>query len=269
MPNSADLPTNALYAVDDSGSFLVERDVDIPLPKAPKSDATDPCFVRANVFRPMDQRRYPVLLTYSPYGKDIPYSKFNPTSYNNLPKAAQTPFAVWEAPDPTFWVPQGYVVVRVDERGSGHSPGVLNVWSEETAAGFADAIEWAAVQPWSSGKVGILGVSYYASNQWFVAARRPKGLAAIVPWEGKAYFTLANHLLMRYQVLVTSMTSALDTAESCLMALLAGICPDTLTVFTDRVFQGDGGPDRLDLINMGWFMTWIGSGAWEVLQKLL
>jgi putative CocE/NonD family hydrolase len=50
--------------------------------------------------------------------------------------------------------------------------------------GFCDVIEWAAQQPWSSGKVGLLGVSYYAATQWQVAARRPKGLAAIVPWEG-------------------------------------------------------------------------------------
>ncbi|KAF2163617.1 hypothetical protein M409DRAFT_68510 [Zasmidium cellare ATCC 36951] len=165
MPDSIEMPTNVLHRVDES----------------------DPV-ARSNIFRPKAQGRYPVLLTYSPYGKDIPYSKFNPASYNRLPKAAQTPHAVWEAPDPTFWVPHGYVVVRVDERGSGHSPGVLNVWSEETACGFADAIEWAAVQPWSNGKVGLLGVSYYASNQWFVAARRPKGLSAILPWEGVSNF---------------------------------------------------------------------------------
>ena len=41
-----------------------------------------------------------------------------------------------------------------------------------------------AAQPWCSGKVGLLGISYYAGSQWRVAARRPKGLAAIIPWEG-------------------------------------------------------------------------------------
>ena len=50
--------------------------------------------------------------------------------------------------------------------------------------GFCDVIEWAAQQPWSTGKVGLLGVSYYAATQWQVAAQQPKGLAAIVPWEG-------------------------------------------------------------------------------------
>lgn len=56
--------------------------------------------------------------------------------------------------------------------------------SRSTTEAFADVVEWAAEQPWSSGKVGLLGISYYAGSQWRVAARKPKGLSAIVPWEG-------------------------------------------------------------------------------------
>jgi putative CocE/NonD family hydrolase len=56
--------------------------------------------------------------------------------------------------------------------------------SRGTSEAFFDAVEWAAEQKWSSGKVGLLGISYYAGSQWRVAALRPKGLAAIVPWEG-------------------------------------------------------------------------------------
>lgn len=56
--------------------------------------------------------------------------------------------------------------------------------SRETSLAFSDVIEWAASQPWSTGKVGLLGVSYYAGSQWRVAARQPKGLTCIVPWEG-------------------------------------------------------------------------------------
>jgi len=56
--------------------------------------------------------------------------------------------------------------------------------SPSTTDAFAQVIEWAAEQPWSSGKIGLLGVSYYAGSQWRVAARRPKGLACIIPWEG-------------------------------------------------------------------------------------
>src|SRR5919204_311627 len=47
-----------------------------------------------------------------------------------------------------------------------------------------DCIEWAAAQPWSNGKVGLAGISYYAMNQYQVATLQPPHLAAICPWEG-------------------------------------------------------------------------------------
>jgi putative CocE/NonD family hydrolase len=56
--------------------------------------------------------------------------------------------------------------------------------SKGTSEAFFDVVEWAASQPWSSGKVGLLGCSYFAGTQWRVAARQPKGLSAIIPWEG-------------------------------------------------------------------------------------
>ncbi|EXK24681.1 hypothetical protein FOMG_18599 [Fusarium oxysporum f. sp. melonis 26406] len=92
--------------------------------------------------------------------------------------------AAWETPDPAYWTSKGYIVLRVDERGAGQSPGLLDTMSRGTSEAFFDVIEWAAEQEWSSGKVGLLGISYYAGTQWRVAARKPKGLAAIIPWEG-------------------------------------------------------------------------------------
>jgi putative CocE/NonD family hydrolase len=56
--------------------------------------------------------------------------------------------------------------------------------SKGTGECLFNAVEWAAEQSWSSGKVGLLGISYYAGSQWRVAARQPKGLTAIIPWEG-------------------------------------------------------------------------------------
>lgn len=76
------------------------------------------------------------------------------------------------------------MVVRADERGTGQSSGKLDTMSRGTSDAFFDVVEWAADQPWSSGKVGLLGISYYAGSQWRVAARQPKGLACIIPWEG-------------------------------------------------------------------------------------
>jgi len=74
--------------------------------------------------------------------------------------------------------------VRADERGCGQSTGLLDTMSKGTSEAFFDVVEWAASQPWSSGKVGLLGCSYFAGTQWRVAARQPKGLSAIIPWEG-------------------------------------------------------------------------------------
>lgn len=94
------------------------------------------------------------------------------------------PHSAWETPDPGFWTRLGYALVRADELGLGQSPGVLDTMSRGTSEAFFDVIEWAASRSWSSGKVGLVGISYYAGSQWRVAARRPNGLTCIIPWEG-------------------------------------------------------------------------------------
>jgi predicted acyl esterase len=109
---------------------------------------------------------------------------FHPKSYAEVNPAHHSEHAAWETPDPGFWTSHKYIIVRADERGLGQSPGFLDTMSRGTSEAFFDVIEWAAVQPWSSGKVGLLGISYYAGSQWRVAARKPKGLSCIVPWEG-------------------------------------------------------------------------------------
>lgn len=109
---------------------------------------------------------------------------FHQMSFSELNPDHQSVHSAWETPDPGFWTSRGYAVVRADELGTGQSPGMLNTMSRETSEAFCEVIEWAAAQVWSTGKVGLLGVSYYAGTQWRVAARKPKGLAAIVPWEG-------------------------------------------------------------------------------------
>ena len=111
-------------------------------------------------------------------------SSFHPKSFAEVHPSQRSPHSAWETPDPCFWTSHDYVIVRADERGCGQSPGMLDSMSLTTSDAFVDVIEWAAEQDWSNGKVGLLGISYYAGSQWRVAARRPKGLAAIVPWEG-------------------------------------------------------------------------------------
>ncbi len=93
-------------------------------------------------------------------------------------------YLVWETPDPEAWIPHGYATVRVDARGAGQSPGRLDPNSPAEFVDFYDAIEWAGTQPWSSGRVGLTGISYHAAGQWRVASLRPPHLAALLPWQG-------------------------------------------------------------------------------------
>ena len=155
-------------------SLVLEKNVTIP--------ARDGTELRADVFRPHGSGRYPVIMSYGPYGKDIHFKDFHSGFYETVAERGE--FMNWETVNPEWWVPQGYVVVRVDERGTGCSPGRMDVFSRQEREDYYDTIEWAGVQSWSNGRVGLIGVSYYAILQWHVAALHPPHLAAIVPWEG-------------------------------------------------------------------------------------
>ncbi len=155
--------------------------------------ADDGVVLRADVYRPPADSRHPVILTYGVYGKGLSFQEGYPAQWEKMvrdhPEVARGSscrYLNWETADPERWVPHGYAVVRVDSRGAGWSPGLLDVNSEREIRDLYACIEWAGTQPWSSGAVALLGISYYASNQWRVAALQPPHLAAIVPWEGRA-----------------------------------------------------------------------------------
>ena len=163
--------------------MVLDKDLAVPM--------RDGAALRCNVFRPDGSGKFPVLMTLGPYGKDVHLSQFMPEAWEALRRrhpeilaASSCKHLVFETPDPEMWVPEGYVVVKVDSRGSGKSPGRLDVNSPAEFRDFHDAIEWAAAQPFSSGKVGLLGISYYAAGQWMIAAERPPHLAAMLPWQG-------------------------------------------------------------------------------------
>jgi predicted acyl esterase len=152
----------------------------------------DGTVLRVNVFRPEAEGRYPVLLSGHPYGKDkLPkrgvfgyQPNFQFRILRQPKRVTLSAWTTWEAPDPAFWVPLGYAVVNCDLRGFGTSDGRGSLLSDQEAGDIYDLIEWAAVQPWSSGRVGMNGVSYLALSQYRAAALRPPHLAAICPWEG-------------------------------------------------------------------------------------
>jgi hypothetical protein len=85
--------------------------------------------------------------------------------------------------------------VRFDSRGCGVSPGFIDHFSPRETQDLYVSIEWAAAQPWSNGKVGLNGISYYAINQWHVASLQPPHLAAMCVWEGAAdwYRDMTHH----------------------------------------------------------------------------
>src|SRR6202050_5923172 len=128
----------------------------------------DGVVLRADVFRPVAEGKYPVILSYGPYAKGLSFQEGYKGNWARLTKAApevlwgsSNKYQNWELVDPEKWVPDGYACVRVDSRGAGRSPGVIDVWSPRETKDFYDCIEWAAVQPWSNGSIRRAGDSYY------------------------------------------------------------------------------------------------------------
>jgi predicted acyl esterase len=171
------------YASEIRDGMRIDWDVPIAM--------DDGLVLRADVFRPVAEGRYPAIASYGPYGKGLAFQTGYRSAWEIMARdnpdavsGTSNRYANWETVDPEKWVPDGYAVVRIDSRGAGRSPGYLAHNNARETRDFHDAIEWIAAQPWCSGKVGLNGISYYASNQWRVAALAPPHLAAICVWEG-------------------------------------------------------------------------------------
>jgi predicted acyl esterase len=171
-------------------------DWDVPV------EMDDGLVLRADVFRPVKDGKYPVILSYGPYAKNLAFQDGYPSAWDRMvtkhpdvTAGSSNLYQSWEVVDPEKWVPHGYACVRVDSRGVGCSPGFIDHFSPRETKDFHDSIEWAGVQPWSNGKVGLNGISYYGINQWHVATLQPPHLAAICIWEGAAdwYRDMTHH----------------------------------------------------------------------------
>jgi predicted acyl esterase len=168
----------------------MEKDVPVPV--------RDGLKLSANIFRPEKPGKFPVILAFTALAKDglwspessgwgMAYEPSSPTI---------TGSATFEAEDPAFWVNHEYVLVIVDPRGFHRSPGQIRTAELDGLVGeqailyqglwardMYDAIEWAAAQEWSSGNVGMSGVSILGFSQWRAAALHPPHLKAFLPWE--------------------------------------------------------------------------------------
>jgi predicted acyl esterase len=167
--------------------MIIDWDVPIPM--------DDGVVLRADVFRPAEPGSYPVVLSHGPYGKGLSFQEGYAMAwqqmmdaYPEIAEGTSNRYQVWELVDPEKWVPDGYVCLRIDSRGAGRSAGVLDILSAREAEDLRDCVEWAGTQEWSSGKVAINGISYFAMAQWQAASLRPRHLAAICAWEGAADF---------------------------------------------------------------------------------
>ncbi|KAH6701236.1 Alpha/Beta hydrolase protein [Leptodontidium sp. MPI-SDFR-AT-0119] len=168
----------------------VLRDVKIP--------TRDGSYVVADVFLPLAGGSHPTLLHQGVYGRafrtgsshtaaDRQASEQREADYYENVEARGQIYEYFRysesavAANSFDWVPRGYALVRVDSRGVGQSPGILAPFSPQEAQDYYDAIEWAAQQTWSNGKVGLWGASYNATIQWPVASVQPPSLKAFAP----------------------------------------------------------------------------------------
>lgn len=174
--------------------LLAEKDVIVTMPDGVK--------VACNICRPNKPGKFPVILGMTPYSKDQAPPVYNaegsfpPSAYANYTQRLYTGgiglghqkismLTVFEFADPAFWVPNDYAVVIFDQRGGFKSEGELPSPSQRADDLFS-MIEWTALQEWSNGNVGMVGVSALAFNQYDAASRQPPPphLKAIIPWEG-------------------------------------------------------------------------------------
>ncbi len=147
-----------------------------PLPPGVRLDANERVTMRdgiklaVDIYRPEKEGRYPVLLSTSPYIKEM---EQQPPHLCHSIEAGAT----------GFFVSRGYVHVIASVRGSGFSQGQYDYYSPKEQQDGYDLIEWIAEQRWCSGNVGMLGDSYFGKTQYSVAAQRPPHLKCIAPYD--------------------------------------------------------------------------------------
>lgn len=146
--------------------YGVRRDRGVPI------ETRSGVVLDCDVFRPDTEGAFPVLLSLAPYPIEDQVAHFVPTPM-------RYPTAHIEAGDPEFYVRRGYVHVIGNLPGTGASTGEFDHMGPATIEAVYDAIVWASQQPWSTGRVGMVGMSYYGMIQQLVAALEPPGLAAL------------------------------------------------------------------------------------------
>jgi putative CocE/NonD family hydrolase len=125
---------------------------------------SDGCRLAGRVWLPTDAERDPV-----------------PAIFELLPYRLNDGTAVRDSRHYPYLAGHGYACVRIDQRGTGESDGlILDEYLPQEQEDAVEAIDWIAGQPWCTGAVGMIGISWSGFNSLQVAARRPRPLRAIV-----------------------------------------------------------------------------------------
>lgn len=125
--------------------------------------ARDGTRLRYNVVRPADGGPFPVLINYEGYAAGTDAADNGVATYIDR------------------LLERGYAVMGLSVRGTGCSEGAFDPFASTMGEDGADAVEWAAAQPWSDGRIGMIGVSFGGITQLLVAAQQPPHLRAIAP----------------------------------------------------------------------------------------
>lgn len=167
----------SLRSGDESDSKVSRPEHEVVEERSVKVPMRDGVALSADVYRPKAEGKFPVIVVRTPYKKEMSELQGR------------------------FFARRGYAMVVQDCRGRFGSPGEWEPFVNEPKDGY-DTIEWAAVQPWSNGKVGMIGASYLGWVQWWAARERPPHLVTIIPnvappdplynipYEYGAFFTL-------------------------------------------------------------------------------
>jgi uncharacterized protein len=155
-----------------------ERKYDVTIDRDVKVRMPDGITLDGDIYRPASNAKFPVILGAHAYNKNLQSPPLRPVGF--------TPMRGYmESGDSTFFARRGYVHAVFNVRGSGKSEGFYQLMGPLEVQDICHLIDWLAVQPWSTGDVGMFGVSYFARLAKAVAALGPKPLKAIfAPFAG-------------------------------------------------------------------------------------
>jgi putative CocE/NonD family hydrolase len=139
-----------------SDPLISQPKFEVKVEAATKIAMRDGVKLATDIYLPQAEGKVPVILIRTPYKKEMGEIQGR------------------------YYARRGYAVAIQDCRGRFGSEGVWEPFINEPKDGY-DAVEWLAAQPWSNGKVGMIGGSYVGWVQWWAASERPPHLVTIIP----------------------------------------------------------------------------------------